>query len=347
MSQRWIRLIANRVDVHGELDKAVGVAPLVVVPRHELDECRREHDASSSVEDRRVAVTLEIGGDDLVLGVAKDALVLRCLGLGLDERLDGVVGGLLLKLNGQINHRHIGSWHTESHAGELAVEGREHLAHSLGGTGGRRNDVLASAAAAAPVLARRSVDGLLGGGRRVHGGHETLDNLVLLVDNLGERCKAVGGARGIGQDIDVLGVRCVVHRHHEHRGIRRRSRDDDLLGTTLQVSTGLVDGGEDAGRLAHDIGTSRTPGNLLRVAAREERDGVTRNNQLACSLIVRDFTRVDTVGGVVLEEVRGVFHIAERVVHGDDGGALLLASGTAHEAANATETGDTHLDHGC
>lgn len=42
-----------------------------------------------------------------------------------------------------------------------------------------------------------------------------------------------------------------------------------------------------------------------------------------------------------------VFHVAERVVDGDDVSTVLLARRTAHEAADATETGDTHIDHGC
>jgi len=41
------RLVALRVDVHGQLDEAVGVAPLVVIPRHELDEGRGEADAGA------------------------------------------------------------------------------------------------------------------------------------------------------------------------------------------------------------------------------------------------------------------------------------------------------------
>ena len=57
------------------------------VPRDELDEGRGELDAGAGIEDGGALVALEVGGDDLVLGVAHDALVLGRLGLGLDERL--------------------------------------------------------------------------------------------------------------------------------------------------------------------------------------------------------------------------------------------------------------------
>merc|ERR1711871_1149145 len=69
------RLEALGGDVHGELAEAVGVAPLVVVPGDELEELVREADARARVEDGRARVALEVGGDDLVLGVADDALV--------------------------------------------------------------------------------------------------------------------------------------------------------------------------------------------------------------------------------------------------------------------------------
>ena len=59
------------------------------VPRDELDEGRGELDAGAGIEDGGALVALEVGGDDLVLGVAHDALVLGRLGLGLDERLVG------------------------------------------------------------------------------------------------------------------------------------------------------------------------------------------------------------------------------------------------------------------
>merc|ERR1719488_86278 len=128
-------LVAERVDVHRQLNEAVGVAPLVVVPRHELDEGAREGDARARVEDGRAAVALEVSGDELLVGVAHNALVLGRLGLGLDEGLDLVVGGLLRELAGQVDDGDVGRGHAERHAGQLAVQRRQHLADGLGGAG--------------------------------------------------------------------------------------------------------------------------------------------------------------------------------------------------------------------
>jgi hypothetical protein len=54
-------------------------------------------------------------------------------------------------------------WDSEGHTGELAVELRNDLTDSLGGTGGRWDDVGGGRSASSPVLVRRSIDGLLGG----------------------------------------------------------------------------------------------------------------------------------------------------------------------------------------
>merc|ERR1719221_262988 len=117
-------------------------------------------------------------GDELLVSVADDARVFGALGLGLHERLDVIVGSLLGKLASQIDDRDVRGRHAESHASELAVEGGNDLADRLGRASRRRNDVLASAAAAAPILAGRAINGLLGGSGGVDGGHQALDDAV-------------------------------------------------------------------------------------------------------------------------------------------------------------------------
>ena len=74
--------------VGDEVDEAGRVAPLVVVPRHELDKGGGEHDAGGGVEDGGAGLADKVGGDDGVLGVADDALGVRLRGelhLGLEK----------------------------------------------------------------------------------------------------------------------------------------------------------------------------------------------------------------------------------------------------------------------
>ena len=88
-------------------------------------------------------------------------------------------------------------------------------------------------APALPVLLARAVDGLLGGGVGVDGGHEAfLEAEAFLEQHMDERRQAVGGAGGVGNDV-VLGriVLVVVHAHHDRDVlVLGRGGDDDLLG---------------------------------------------------------------------------------------------------------------------
>ncbi|KAH6610223.1 hypothetical protein Trco_000243 [Trichoderma cornu-damae] len=184
----------------------------------------------------------------------------------LDGLGDLVVAGGLLKADGQVDDGDVGGRDADGHASELAVEGGNDLADSLGGTSAAGDDVLGSATAAAPVLAGGTIDGLLGGGVGVDGGHETLDDAVVVVDDLGEGSQAVGGARGVGDDVGGAVVVLLVDAHHVHGGIGRGGRDDDLLGAADEVSLGLFDGGEDAGGLDNVLGAGLAPLDVGRVA---------------------------------------------------------------------------------
>lgn len=63
----------NLGDVGQEVEDTARVAPLVVVPADKLDEVGVEGDTSLCVEDGGVDVTIEVSGDNVVLGVAENA----------------------------------------------------------------------------------------------------------------------------------------------------------------------------------------------------------------------------------------------------------------------------------
>lgn len=69
----------------------------------------------------------------------------------------------------------------------------------------------------------------------MNGGHQTLDDSELVVDDLGERGQAVCRTGSVGDHGVFRIVRVQVDAANEHWGIGGRSRDDDLLGTTLQM----------------------------------------------------------------------------------------------------------------
>src|SRR4051812_3126679 len=84
-----ITLLAG--DDANHLQALVRVAPLVVVPAHQLDEGGVEGDAGVGVEDRGAGVAAEVGGHNLVFRVAQDALE-RAFALRLHFRADFGIG---------------------------------------------------------------------------------------------------------------------------------------------------------------------------------------------------------------------------------------------------------------
>ena len=60
-------------DVLEEVDDALAVAPLVVVPADQLDEVVVEGDTGLDVDDGAVGIAVQVAGDDVVLGVGEDA----------------------------------------------------------------------------------------------------------------------------------------------------------------------------------------------------------------------------------------------------------------------------------
>jgi hypothetical protein len=121
-------------NVGQEVEDTAGVTPLVVVPGDQLDEVVVEGDTGLGIEDGGVGVAVKVRGDNVVLSVGQDTLEVTLRGL-LDDLLDLVVRSTLLEADSQIDNGDVGGRDTHGHAGELAVELRNDLADSLGGTG--------------------------------------------------------------------------------------------------------------------------------------------------------------------------------------------------------------------
>lgn len=117
-----------------QINNAVGVPVLIVIPRHQLDKGAGEHDASLGIKDGGMSVSNKVGGHNLVFGVLHDSFHGSISRL-LDLSADLIISGLLAQSDGQVDDGDVGGRHAEGHAGQLAVQGRDDLADSLGGTG--------------------------------------------------------------------------------------------------------------------------------------------------------------------------------------------------------------------
>mmetsp|Transcript_86431 Transcript_86431/g.129610 ORF Transcript_86431/g.129610 Transcript_86431/m.129610 type:complete len:345 (+) Transcript_86431:45-1079(+) len=326
-----------------EVKDTVGVSGLVVIPRNKFDEVVSKGNSGLLVEDRRVRVRDEVGGNNIFIGVSKNSSH-RTLGGGLDGGADGLVRGTLLQSASQVNNGNVDGRDTEGHSGELSIQFRNDLSDGLGGSGGRRNDIVASGTSSAPVLLRRSVNGLLRGGDSVDSGHQTLLKSEFVVDNLGDRSQTVGGTGCVGNNIHGRIVFLLVHTHHEHGGIRGGSRDDDLLGSTGQVGRCLFGGSENTSGFDDVIGTGRSPVNFRGVKFSEDLDGLSVNADGVCLLVVSDLLSCPSVGRIVLVHVLHVFHRDEGIVDGHNVDIGSVCGSAHHKATDAAKSIDTDVD---
>ena len=341
--------LVNLGHVADEVNHAARVTPLVVVPRDKLDEVGRKSNTSLSIEDGRERAGDEVRRNDLVLSVAHDALELL-LGSTLDLLLDLVIGSRLLEANGEVNDGDVGGTNTESHTSKLTLELGDDETDGLSSTRAGRNNVGRSSTARAPVLATLggTIDGLLSSSDGVDGGHETLLDTPLVVDDLGKGSKAVGGARSVGNNVHVLLVLLVVHTHDEGGSalVLGGSRDDNLLSTLgvlgLKVECSLGGVAENTRGLANVLSAGIRPRNLTGIPAAEEGNLLTIHLERVGIVLNRALEA--TVDRVVLEHVCHVVRGHEGIVDSNDLNVLALECSAEDEAADASETVDADLD---
>ncbi len=70
----------------------------------------------------------------------------------------------------------------------------------------------------------------------MNGCHEAFYNAELVVEHFGDRCKAVGGARSVRNELCAFNVGFFVYTANEHWGVVfRRSRHNHIFGTGFDV----------------------------------------------------------------------------------------------------------------
>ena len=340
-----------------QVDAAIGVTPLVVVPGDELEELVVQFHAGACVENAGAGVVDEVAGDDLILGVAKDALEVSLAGL-LHGLADLLIAGGLGGLEGEINDRNGRGRHAERHAGELALHLRADKANGLCSSSRGGDDVDGCGAPALPVLLGRTIDSLLGGSVAVHGGHKTLlDTESFLQKDMDYGSETVGGTAGVGDDVVLRDIEFVIVNAHDDGDvlILSRSGDEHFLSTRGDVALGLLTLGEEASRLDDDVDVEILPRQSCRAFLNGEAlDLVTVDHQrvvfgnLGRGFFAVHLTLEETLRGVVLHEV-GEIVCWNKVVDGDDFVSFLKESlfddGTEDKAADAAEPVDGNIRH--
>ncbi|MNR07933.1 hypothetical protein D3C85_1240660 [compost metagenome] len=152
-------------------------------------------------------------------------------------------------------------------------------------------------------------------GEGVNGGHQALLDTDGVVQRLGHRGQAVGGAGRVGHHGHVGGQHVVVHTVDDGgvNVVAARGRDQHLLGAGVDVRLALFLAGEGTGALQHQVHLQRVPRQFGRVAGGEERDAVAVDDQGV--VVVADFGGKAAVHGVELGQVR----VGGQIAGGVDG----------------------------
>ena len=324
-----------------EVENLVGIAPLVVVPCNDLHEGVGQGDACACVEDAGAGVGDEVGGNNGILGVAQNALQLA-FGGGLHGCADLVILGGLFEVHGQVDNGDVQGGNAHGHTGELAVEAGDDLAHGLGCAGGAGDDVAAGCAAAAPILHGGAVNGALGGGDGVDGGHKTVLDAPVIVQDLGKRSQTVGGAGRIGNVVHIPGVCIVVYAHYEHGSIILGGGGHyDLLRAGCQMGSGLLFGEELAGAFGDVLNAPLAPVDVVGVAVAAGGDLLAVDDDGMVGVI--DIGVENAVNGVILEQICHVIW-GHGAVDAGEFDILVLQTGAQNQSADASEAVDAYFN---
>src|SRR5437879_11627457 len=102
-----------------EVATTAGVAPLVVVPGQNFDTALSDNFGAFSIDDGRIRIALEVGGDELFFGVAEYAFH-WAVGGGFQSSVDGILVGTLVHEDGQVDDADVGGGDAHGGAGALA-----------------------------------------------------------------------------------------------------------------------------------------------------------------------------------------------------------------------------------
>ena len=324
-----------------QVEHLVREAPLVVVPRHELDEVIVEREAGLGIKDAGVRIGDEVGGDDLVIDILDDAGHRTFRG-SLDGSADLIIRRSLLEAAGQIDDGHVRARDAHGGAGQLALQGRNNLADRLGSAGAGRDDVAVHTAGQTPVLLGEAVDDLLGSRVGMDGGHKALDDAEIIVDDLGQRRQAVRGARSVGHDLDIRGVRIEVNAADEHRRvILGRGGHDDLLRAGVDVRLRLFLRQEQARGFDDVLRADLTPGQVRGVALGEDGDLAAVDHDAV--VVALHIGGESAVHSIVFQHVGQIIGGAE-VIDAHDLDLRMVQACAKDHTANAAKAVNTDLN---
>src|SRR4030042_5037227 len=175
----------------------------------------------------------------------------------------------------------------------------------------------------------------------MNGGHQAALDAPVVVQHLGHRRQAVGGAGRGGHD-GFAGVFGVVHAIDEHRGgILGGSRLHHFLRAGLDVRFAGFGGQEETGAVDDDVSAHFAPLQVGGVALGGQADLLAVHNHI--SAVHGDVATETAVHGVVLQHVSQIVGVEQVVDRHDLDAGKVLRHSAEHHAAEAAKTGNTNF----
>ncbi len=255
------------------------------------------------------------------------------------------IGGRFGQVDGKVNHGNVQGRHAHRHTGQFAVEFRNYFTYGFGSTGRRRDDVAGSGTAASPILHRRTVNRFLGGGGGVHGGHQTIFNTELVVQNFGNRSQAVRGAGSVGNELGTFYIGFFVYADYEHRGsVFGRSRHYHIFGAGFNVGLRFFLGKEQTGGFYYIFGTYFIPSQFFGVLASGYADFFAVDDQLAVFNVRFHGAVKFAVHRIIFEHISQIVNRAQ-VVDAYDFNIFAFLRRAEYKATDAAKTVNTNFNH--
>ena len=179
----------------------------------------------------------------------------------------------------------------------------------------------------------------------MNSGHQAFYNTKLIVDNLGQRSQAVGGAGSVGHNRHILGVLIQVNAAHKGGGflILSGGRNNNFLCTSGNMRGSFFSGAEHAGGLYDILGAAGRPRNLRRILLFVHFDGMAVNDKLT---VFRLSATVElAVHGVIFEHINHVVGVDERIVDTYNFKNVRLShSGAENQATDTAKAIDANFN---
>ena len=177
------------------------------------------------------------------------------------------------------------------------------------------------------------------------GRHQGLLDAELLVDNVGQRGQAVGGAAGVGDNPHVGAVLVAVDAVNKGGGgvVLGGGRQDDFLGAALEMTTGLLRGVVGAGGLDDVLRAAVRPVDHGRVRLAVYLDLAAIDHQIAAGVL--DHAGEVAENRVVLQQIDHIVNVRFAQVDAADLKFLgVLRQNTHDDTADAAKAIDTDFD---